>query len=170
MEFWLRSGILEKPGIRNLIKSNAWDENSRCSDSFISGINIRFPIPGFSDRFLRVTRIPYPASPVYSIREGLLIIPVFPKQTFLSQFLIKQKQKGDLTAKATVEQDWIQSSGTIWRDRLTSSLLKCPFAFVLWGIAKEISGLRNKKRKTGEYLDAPFRRWGQGILMTLEWV
>ena len=27
-----------------------------------------------------------------------------------------------------------------------------------------------KKRKSGEFVDAPFRRWGQGIWMTLEWV
>ena len=48
MEFWIRSGILEKQGIRNLIKSNTWDENSLCSNSFISCINIRFRIPCFS--------------------------------------------------------------------------------------------------------------------------
>ena len=40
---------------------------------------------------------------MYSIREKFLIIPVFPKQKFLSQFLIKQNQKGVLTAKTTVE-------------------------------------------------------------------
>jgi len=35
-----------------------------------------------------------PISPAYSIRKKLLIIPVFPKQMFLSQFLIKPNQRG----------------------------------------------------------------------------
>jgi len=61
---------------------------------------------------------PYSISPVYSIREKLLIIPVFPKQTFLSQFLIKPNQKGALTEKTTAEQDGTRP-------------LKRPFAFVL---------------------------------------
>ena len=92
MEFWLRSGILEKQGICNLIKSNAWDENSRCSDSFISGINIRFQIPCFFDRFLQVTRIPYPASPVYSIRERSLEVSIFFQGKV--PFAIPYKSKG----------------------------------------------------------------------------
>jgi len=40
---------------------------------------------------------------VYSIREKLLNIPVFPKQMFLSQILIKENPKGALTGKITVE-------------------------------------------------------------------
>ena len=196
MEFWIRSGILEKQGIRNLIKSNTWDENSLCSNSFISGINIRFRIPCFSDRFLRVTRIPYPVSPVYSIREELLSISAFPKQTFLSQFLTKQKQRGVLIVKtATVPDctdvfnkvpawfsllrsgivrniaDRIQSTSTLCPNHLSSAPLKRPLCLCFMRICGgNFRTEGQKKRKSGEFGDALFRRWGQGIRMTLEWV
>ena len=105
MEFWLRSGILEKPEIWNLMLMPEMKLSEHREFSSQALLLIGFRIPGFSDRFLRVTRIPYPVSPVYSIREKLLLIPAFPKQTFSSQFLIKPNQKGALTAKTTVEQD-----------------------------------------------------------------
>jgi len=41
---------------------------------------------------------------VYSSRKKFLIIPVFPKRKFLSQFLIKETPKGGLMAKAAVGQ------------------------------------------------------------------
>lgn len=44
------------------------------------------------------------AFPAYSIRKKFLIIPVFSKKKFLSQFLKKQKQKGGLTARMAIGQ------------------------------------------------------------------
>ena len=98
-----RRNLEEKQGIWNLMLMPEMKLSEHSEFSSQALLLIRFPIPCFSDRFLRVTRIPYPASPVYSIREKLLSIPVFPKKMFLSQILIKENPKGALTGKITIE-------------------------------------------------------------------
>ena len=86
---------LRKIKIWNLIKSKAWDENSLCSNSFISGLNIRYQLLCFSYRFLRVARIPHPVSPVYSIRKKFLNISAFSQCGSPESFWMRLSEEGE---------------------------------------------------------------------------
>ena len=47
--------------------------------------------------------------------------------------------------------------------------VKAPLCLCLMRICEgDFRNEGQKKRKSGEFVDAPFRRWGQGIWMTLE--
>ena len=99
-----RRNLSEKQGIRNLMlmpEMKLFEQSEFSSQALLL---IRFRSPVFL-RFRSGVRIPYPVSPVYSIREELLSISAFPKQTFLSQFLTKQKQRGVLIVKTATVPD-----------------------------------------------------------------
>ena len=99
------------------------------------------------------SRIPYLLC-ILSVKSSWIFL-LFPMRKFLSQFLIKGKIRGTLLVNiipgwcsevmtVPTAADWIYSIRTACSDHLIYAV-KAPDVFVLWGSAKEISGLRNRK-------------------------